>query len=147
MSIRAAIYSHLTTTASITATLSSATAVFGPGTFPNSPPEKYIVIGQISKVPARHLGGGSGIARVRIQFDCWTNTPEATDLIVEALREAMDNYRGLLGVDASQVFANQIHLDDDSDDDAEPINASQVGKVGRRVDFLITHEESVTPVP
>ena len=97
-------------------------------------------------MPARHLGGGAGIATVRIQFDCWTDTPEATDLIAEALRVSLDNYRDYLGAGESAVFANQIHLDDDSDDVAEPIDASQVGKVGRRVDFLITHEESVTPV-
>lgn len=146
MSIRAAIYSHLTTTAQITDTLSSATDVFGPATFPNSPPEKYIIIGQVSKVSERHLGGGSGIATVRIQFDCWTNTPEATDLIVEALRETLDNYRDPLGTGSSQVFANQIHMDDDNDREAVPINASQQGKAGRSVDFLITHQESVTPV-
>lgn len=145
MSIRAAIYSHLTITASITVTLSSATAVFGPGTFPDKPPAKYIVIGQISKVPERHLKGGSGIATVRIQFDCWTDLPDDTDLIAEALRVALDNYRGDLGTGPSTVFANQIQLDDDNDREAVPINDSQQGKVGRSLDFLIVHQESVTP--
>lgn len=146
MSIRAAIYSHLTTTASITDTLSSTTDVFGPGTFPDSPPEKYIVIHQISKVPERHLGGGSGIARVRVQFDCWADTPEDADAIAEALRESLDNFRGALGTGSSEVFANQIQLDDDNDNEAVPINASQSGKVGRSLDFFITHQESLTPV-
>ena len=146
MSIRAAIYSHLTKTASITDTLTNATSVYGPGTFPNSPPAKYIVIHQISKVSERHLLGGSGMATVRIQFDCWTDTPEASDLIVEALRVELDNFRGLLGTGPSEVFANQIQLDDDNDREAVPINASQQGKVGRSVDFLIVHKESVTPV-
>ena len=40
MTIRAALYSYLTGTLSVTDTLSNTTAVYYQGTYPNSPPDK-----------------------------------------------------------------------------------------------------------
>ena len=146
MTIRAALYSHLTGTLAITDTLSKATAVYYQGTYPNSPPAKYIGIQQISRVGTPHLGGDGGLAQKRFQLNCWADSSEDCDLITEALRKALNGFRGDFGFDASTVFANEIRLDDDNDEPLDPIDSSQQGKVGRRLDFLIWHQESLTPV-
>lgn len=145
MTIGAALYSHLTGTLSITNTLSKTTAVYSKGTYPNSPPAKYIGVQKISRVGSPHLLGDGGLARKRIQFNCWADSLEDCDLIAEALRKALNGFRGDLGFNASIVFANEIRLDDDNDEPLDPIDSSQQGKVGRRLDFLIWHQESLTP--
>lgn len=144
MTIRAAMYSHLTGTSVITNTLDNSSAVFYEGTYPDLLPAKYIGIQQIDKQTTSHLTGGGGIARTRFQLNCWADSLEACTLITEALRKELHAFRGELGFDTSAVFANEIRLDDDNEETIAPIDASQTGKFGRRMDFLVWHSETVT---
>lgn len=97
-----------------------------------------ITIHKISAGPEHDLDGAAGNANPRIQIDCWAGTDLEADALAEAVRNAMDGFTGTMGSHHIDVAL----LDDGSDDQAVPIDGSDVSTYRVTQDYLIRHTES-----
>jgi len=140
MSLQQAIYSELSNTTAVTDEVGS--DIYR-GRAPTSAGDKYVVIHKISNDHIRHLDGGSGLSTARVQIDCTGSDGAECDATYDAVREALDNFRGTLGsAGAHQAEVRGTQLENDQEDWLEPTEASQQGPCQLSMDFLITYEES-----
>jgi len=144
MTIRDALYSHLSTVATTVVDLVSG-RVYPVGVSPKTVTYPLITFSQISNIHERHLGGGGGVTHPRFEVNCWDTTYKGADDVAESVRKVLDNFRGTLGATGSQANVNGIFLEDDGDSFAASIDKSQIGNHNKRMDFTIWHVESVTP--
>lgn len=110
------------------------------GVAPADTDKPYIVIHPaISDVPARHLQGASGLSRMRAQFDCWASDSDTAWALREAVRLAMENYRGDIGT----VTVRSIALENTSSDTFAPESADELPECVERLDFSVHYVEQV----
>lgn len=91
---RAGMYSYLSADAGLTA------AVGGriyPTLAPSTAPLPYVVYQRIDEEESGHLGGLSGLSRATYQFNIWGRTEQHVETVLQALKLALDRYRGLMG--------------------------------------------------
>lgn len=100
----------------------------------------YVLLFIVSDGSEYHMAGEAGLARCRLQVDCWGASPlEALD-VSEAVRAALSGFRGLAGT----VQIRRCHrIDRNGPELFGPVNASQKGKYRVRMDFSIDYHESV----
>jgi len=53
-----------------------------------------IVYSRISGQGDHHMQGPSGLARPRVQVDCWAQTADAADALARKVKARLDGYRG-----------------------------------------------------
>ena len=88
--------------------------------------------------PRRHThdsNGATGTAHPRFQLDCWSTTYEGAKDIADALRSALNGYRGTMGA-VDPVTVQSALIDDESFDDY-----ADAGIVRLRCDYIIWHLE------
>lgn len=91
-----------------------------------------ITFQRISTNSQGSLSGASGLVQVRFQFDCWSKVYERSLILGEAVRLALQGFRGVMGAVKvhSVSFSN---AQDFYDEDTETHR--------RSMDFLIWHAE------
>ncbi len=141
--INTAIFSHLTSVGSITELVGD--RVYPTGVSPAVVIKPYITYQKISNVHERHLRGGSGITTVRIQINCWAEKSSEADQLFDRVREAMDNFTGLMGQGSGALPVRATFLEDDADAFVPPTDRTNRGVFGVQMDFLIVYKESLTP--
>lgn len=139
--IKRAIYDEL-----VSAATTAAGRVYPVGEVPTSAARPYITFQKISNTHTGHQGGGSGLAHARYQFNCWADTANAADVLADEVRKHLDYFTGDMGTAPNTVDVRVCVLDNDIDDFEQPTDASQVGRFVNRLDFVIHHRETVTPV-
>lgn len=124
-------------------TLASITSVVGTRIFPNKIPQKNdswpcIVYQVISQNPGHTLAGSAEYAGTRIQFDVYSETAIVRDSLTEAIRNAMQGYRGTMGSStvSSVVYKNSTDLYE------PPADNSDVGLYRNSADYWFRHNHA-----
>ena len=109
-----------------------------PTLLPQDPTLPAITYQRIVTGRIRHLGGLSGLAQPRFQFNCWATTPEGARAVAAAVRADLD--------DIGETVAGVVLKDGITEDEADMISGAgdMPGQrmFGVRVDMTIWHEES-----
>ena len=101
----------------------------------------YIVIQRIGSIHDHHMTAATGLTRPSIQIDCWSTSSTLAQALAEAVREALDVYRGTMGTDS--LFVNVASLQGENDDYEIPRSDEEVTSYRVTQDWLIWHAESV----
>ena len=102
MTIETALYSELSTTAEVTAVVS--TRIF-PQVAPLTVPYPFIVYSVINSIPEHHMGGASALTNVSLQLDVWAETVGELITIAEVLRNDLDGFRGDMGTENLDILS------------------------------------------
>ncbi len=144
MSMRDAIIDHLSADAAVLAIVTSSA---GPKIFPQVAPTTanppYITISKVSSFHSRHLTAADGVANPRYQIDSWATTPAATDILFEAVREAMDHFYGTMGQNQHTETVQGAFLEGEFDGFETPRGANQVDIYRVISEWSFWHTESV----
>lgn len=109
-----------------------------------SPPTRgpYCTFFRISTHSIGHLKGQTGVSRVRIQLDFWSQDHAEARSIADRIAgtesaPGLRGFRGLMG----NVFIQVAKRVDEVDDFTEPDDATEVGWYRVRADYFIVWEE------
>ncbi len=144
MSIKAAIRIKLLATANVTGRTGS--RIYPVGASPSKRIYPYITYFRVSAVHERHLGGGAELAHPRFQINVWSLSADEAELLADAIRESMDNFSGRIETSNATVDIRASFLESDEDDFEQPRDATNRGVHSRKLDFVIWHKETATPV-
>lgn len=87
-----------------------------------------------------HLGGASGSAQTRVQFDCCSESYAESLRLSELVTDILDGFAGYLGTnDAVHVYDCTIDNEWDTEEPATE-GGNQVRYV-RKTDFLVSHSK------
>lgn len=136
MTIEAAVYSRLSAVAGVTALVG--TRIY-PVQAPQTATKPYIVFRVVNESHEHHMAGAAGLAAPRVQLDIYATTSLAAAQAGEAVRLALQGWRGVAG----GVQVRNSHLENrltfaDSQSDGTDVPSFRV-----TMDFLMTHAESV----
>lgn len=115
-----------------------------PNLLPQSPTFPAMTFGWVSGNRFHHLDGAAGIAGPRVQFDCWALTYLEAEALFEALRLALDGFRGDIGGSPPTRRIQGIFSEGERDlyeDGAAIGSGSGAGLYRRSADFTIVYEE------
>ena len=138
MSIKDALYDLLIAD---TAVSDEVSARVHPQFAPASSALPYIVLQQVSADHFEHMTAAAGMVTVRVQIDCYAATNISLELVVEAVREALDGFRGDMGTPA--VAVRRCHLEGDRDGLVPSSGKDEKHTFRRNMDFMISHTETV----
>ena len=85
-----------------------------------------------------HIGGTTGTATARLQFDIFATTYAAAESLRDAIREAIDQYTGT----SSGVVIHSCNATNHLDLFDEPVHGDAVGLYQMVSDYEIIHSES-----
>jgi hypothetical protein len=93
-----------------------------------------VVYNRISAIGDHTMQGASGLARPRIQIDCWAPTHDAATALANLVKDALDGFRGPMGngVQVQGAFFDS-ERDLPFDDDGKLYGVSR--------DYLVWYEE------
>lgn len=115
-----------------------------PNVLPQAPTFPAMTFTWVSGTRFHHLGGSAGIAGPRVQFDCWAATYLEAEALFEALRLALDGFRGEIGGSPPTRRIQGVVSAGDRDlyeEGAESGSGSGAGIYRRSADFMIYYEE------
>lgn len=141
MSLAGALRTHL-----VNASTSAGDRVWPKGHVPTGAIFPYIAYQRINNSHVRHQSGGSGLAEPRYQIDCYGDRFSTADTLGSEVRELLDNFTGTLGSGDVTASVEIAYLDNDFSDEEPATDNSQIGRYVERLDFIINHRETTTPV-
>jgi hypothetical protein len=137
MTIESALYSHLSTKASITALVS--TRIY-PQVAPESATYPFITYTVLSESHDHSMGGATGLTNPTIQIDAWADTIANRVAVSEAIRNALDGFTGNMGTENLSIrncfLQNRANFNENTTEGKTPTWRSSM-------DFSIWHVESV----
>ena len=104
----------------------------------------YIVYTRIANDPQHHLGGFSGLAFVRFQFDLFGDDIDVLYTLREAVRNRMDGFRGTVAVGSDSIVFQCIELLDEQSSTETPNDGSDEAPHRFRLDFRVS---ALEPIP
>ena len=140
MTLNASLYSFLTAQSPVTDLVS--TRIYPAGEAPKTITYPYVTYQRISNRHERHTQGGAALAAPRYEINCWAQSNLDAEAVADAIREAMNDFRGAFG----SVQSRGCFLESDDSDIEPPDDGSHVSKHVTRLDFTIWHTETATPV-
>ena len=136
MTIHSALYRLLTSNGAVA-------ALVGDRVYPMQAPQDtaypLIVFSTIVELRAPTLAGASGAVNPKIQVDCWAESNEDADSLSDAVRLALDGYRGTVG----SVVIRACALGLRHDGIVEPRDGTENRVFGRNMEFDVWHTETV----
>ncbi len=130
----AGIYTYLKTVTGITSLVGTGNnARIYPLKLPQNPTLPAIVFTKISEQHVECMTGSAGLAMARIQFDCWAENKDQAEDLSEALRQALQGYKGSMG----SVTVQGVHFMNEMDDFEQGIDDFRI-----IVDFEIGYSVS-----
>ena len=138
MSIATAMFSHLSSQAGITALVGTRVYATVP---PSDPTYPFITFQVFSDAPEHHMGGAVGLTIVKMQIDAWAFLVQEQQDISEAIRNALDGFRGLMGtelLDVRHCFLESRNTFQEPDKQGKNLPVHRAS-----VDFSIWHVESL----
>ena len=141
MSIQSALYEHLKDDSAIS-------TIVGSKVYPlvasddDSPP--YITFQLITRGHEHDLGAASGLARTRMQVNCWQSTPTLAETLADTVRDALDGFSGTMGT-TNTAAVKSCRLDGDFEDYDPPPDPdrAEAGVFSVKMDFLIWYTETI----
>lgn len=139
-SIEAAVTDHLTDDSGLT-------ALIGSNFFPGCLPQRTagtsripaVVFSVVANQHVRTLGGPTGVARIRLRFDCFAVTQATSTAIAEAIRAALDGVSG--NFDGYRVTS--CVLEDEATYTRAPNDGSDDWQYDKQVEYLIRYRYEV----
>ena len=122
---------------------STITNIVGNRVFPHHLPQSNLTLPVltyqlISNTHDYTLENAYGVARARVQVDCWGDTLATVESLAEAVRQTIQGAHGMMG----STYVHFIQLDDEQDMH-ELIEDSDKWLYRRTQDYLIKYCESV----
>ena len=136
MSVDDAIYSRLSGNSAVRAIVDDR---IYPDRTPQDTALPKIVFTTISQGRAPNTSGASGVTNPRIQIDCWADSNAGAFALADAVRLALDGYRGTV----ASVVIRSCFLDSERKAIVEPRDGGEQRIYGRSLDFNIWHLETV----
>lgn len=134
MTIDQALFEEMRDDAAIAAIVSNK---IYPGIPPKTTKAPFISFREIAFARAEGLSGPTTLHHPRIQVDCWGSTAEQARQVSEAVRDALDGFRGLMGDVAVNV--RRCAYVNANDDPEKPPDGGDLDIHRKRVDFDIWH--------
>lgn len=141
MSIQSALYEHLKDDSGIS-------AIVGDKVYPlvasgdDSPP--YITFQLITRRHEHDLGAASGLARTRIQVNCWESTAALAEALADTVRESLDGFSGTMGTtNAAAVKSCRLDGEVEAYDPPADADRAEAGVFSVKMDFLIWYGETI----
>lgn len=133
MSLERALFARVTGDAAVS-------ALIGDRLFPNVAPlgtdAPFATYQRISATRVRSLTQRSGLAMARMQLDCMAETYAGARALADAVRQALDGFRGAAGSPPVTIEASSIQSDQDLYEDAAEPPLHRVS-----MDFMLTYRE------
>lgn len=99
-----------------------------------------IVYSRISGMGDHHMQGPSGLARVRIQIDCWSQSANAATVLANLVKERIDGFKGSMEWDESSpgnaIVVQGIFFDSEREDLDQEVELYRMSR-----DYLVWFEE------
>lgn len=137
MTIESALYSYLSTKASVTAVVGIR---IYPQVAPDSAAYPFITYNVTNEQHDHSMGGATGLANPSIQIDVWAETVANRVAIAEVVRNALDGFRGNMGTENLNIrncfLQNRSNFNESDGEGKTPIYRSSM-------DFSIWHVETV----
>ena len=134
--IEDALYAYLGRQAQLTALIGAGDAMrLYPDVLPEGVPYPAVTYFRVSTPRLHVLSGPSGFAQPRFQFSAWANNKADVIAVTEAVRAALDGFRGLMG----EVQVRGVLSDDEMGDHDEYDGRTR--SFHRVIDFQVSHEE------
>lgn len=105
---------------------------------PDDPTLPYMVVHAIGGTPHHHYGGAAVVAEEVYQLDIYAATTASRDSVKEAVRNALDGYRGTVGSVVVQTITLEPPIDDIEGLDA----GRQSGIYTSRIDARVFYERA-----
>ncbi len=123
-------------------TLSSVTDLTGARVYPMGAPNSatfpFVTVTRVSSNHYHHTTDATGLVRDRIQLNAFASTAISLNNVCEALRNAMDTYRGTMGTST----VRNCTLEDESDDSTPPTDGSDELVYSTRQDYFLWRTEA-----
>ena len=103
-----------------------------PGKIPQDPTYPLIVYYKVTGMRDHHLQGPSRLAHPRFQVEAWATTYDAAKTLANAIREALDGYKGTVGT----VVIGSILIESERDVYEDAVSCHRV-----IMDFYCWHSE------
>jgi len=103
-----------------------------PGKIPQNPEYPLIVYYKVTGNRDHHLQGPSGLAHPRFQVEAWATTYDAAKALANAIRVALDGYKGTVGA----VAIGSILMEAERDTYEDVVSCHRV-----IMDFFVWHSE------
>lgn len=104
--IRSALRGYLLADAGIAALVG---ARVYPSKMPQGNTQDCIVYQRVSNSGYHHMTGPMGLARPRLQIDCWSRSSDRANALANLVKERIDGFKGSLDYDASTP-PNQLQV-------------------------------------
>ena len=122
-----AIFARLGAVSAVTALIASRVYPFPA---PADGARPYVTYQMIGNPRERALDGVTGLARARMQLNCWAVTPVEAESLAEAVRQALEGYAGTAG----GVTVKHARSEDEGDLFDEAVDLT-----GKRLDFIFEY--------
>lgn len=148
MSVRIALYAHLMNTHTVRSRLGTNAVLSSPDLYmeeiaPASATLPRVTMGMIGCTRERHMRGVTTLAQATIGLVCAASNQVAVDELADAVRLALDGYRGpTLGFGSNTCTISGIRMTNDHDDVLAPIAADDQPLFQRVLIFDIWHRET-----
>lgn len=135
ITIEEGLFAYLSTNAGLVALISTRV-------YPNKLPETVTLPAltyqriDSPRVHTHDTSGATGTAYPRFQFDAWATTYASAKAITDALRAALNGYRGTMGTGGTAVTVQGALVQDESFDDF-----ADAGMLRISSDYIIWHLE------
>jgi hypothetical protein len=130
------LYSYLISKTAITALV--ATRIY-PLIAPEGAAYPFLIYQRISTQHEHNMAGSSGLATATVQLDAYSDTYAEAKSIGNAIRTALDGYRGSMG----GTFVSRCHIGDERDLLDITNVADEFGSFRWSADFKIAYHESI----
>jgi hypothetical protein len=142
MSVKAALAMHLKNDYGVVVKNSVGVHVYR-GLAPPNAPLPRIVLLALGGDPARHMTAVSGLVQMDFQIQCWADNEVDADNLADAVRLALDHFRGTLGLAPHTVDARAVFLGRPIDNVIAATDGSGRGRFAAFIPATIWYKETI----
>lgn len=132
---------RLANTGGVTSLVSS--RVYLTGNVPQDTPYPYITVFEVDSVGHHHFTAAAGLLTTRVQIDMYAREATAAYAIADAVRTALDGYRGTITVSTSPITLQMCHMQTQQINIDSPTGTEQSGLHRVTQDYMCAHAVSV----
>lgn len=103
---------------------------------PQSVDQPSIVYTRVSGLSGHHMAGRDGLARTRIQVDCWSKSADASSALANLVKDRLDGYRGVMGSGPLAVDVQGVFFSDERESFDDAVKMYNTGR-----DYFINFAE------
>lgn len=115
-------------------------SIIGPRIYPLKIPQGIdkasIVYTRVSGVSGHHMTGRDGLARTRIQIDCWSKSADESAALANLVKDRLDGYSGMMGIGPAAVNVQGLFFSDERESFDDTVKMYNTGR-----DYFINFAE------